>query len=71
MGLVIFLDLAYELLPPGTPSAELRPLVRYLWLAGQGKPVRERPVSPWSRLLGGNADLGDVELAQDILSETA
>jgi von Willebrand factor type A domain len=29
IGLVAFSDIAYELLPPGSPSAELRPLLRF------------------------------------------
>src|SRR5919108_6543373 len=29
IGLVAFSDIAYELLPPGSPSSELRPLLRY------------------------------------------
>jgi von Willebrand factor type A domain len=30
IGLVVFSDVAYELFPPGTPSAELKPLLRLL-----------------------------------------
>src|SRR5438093_2248688 len=29
IGLVVFSDIAYEMLPPGSPSAELRPLLPY------------------------------------------
>ncbi|HWG55695.1 MAG TPA: vWA domain-containing protein [Gaiellaceae bacterium] len=30
VGLIVFSDSAYELLPPGTPARELRPLLRFL-----------------------------------------
>ena len=30
VGLVVFSDVGYELLPPGTPASELRPLLRLL-----------------------------------------
>jgi hypothetical protein len=43
-GLVIFSDVAYELLPPGTPVSEFRPLLRLL-LAGK----KGVPVNPWTR----------------------
>ena len=36
-GLVVFSDVSYELLPPGTPASELQPLLRLLhpwYLAG-------------------------------------
>jgi hypothetical protein len=43
VGLVIFSDVPYELLPPGTPARELRPLLRLL-TAVNGR----LPPSPWS-----------------------
>ena len=43
VGLVVFSDVAYELLPPGTPPSELKGLVRMLTpVAGAGV------VNPWS-----------------------
>lgn len=42
VGLVIFSDVPYELLPPGTPAAELRPLLRLL------APRKKGPLNPWS-----------------------
>lgn len=43
IGLVVFSDIPYELLPPGTPAAELRPMLRLL------VPRRDRPAAhPWS-----------------------
>jgi hypothetical protein len=43
VGLVVFSDAPYELLPPGTPASELRPLLRLL------EPPRGGgvPVNPW------------------------
>jgi len=50
VGLVVFSDTAYELLPPGTPGNELNPVIRFF------TPVRGRkdrghqsvlPTSPW------------------------
>lgn len=52
-GLVIFSDTAYELLPPGSPAADMRPILRYF------RPVRvvdNQPVfppNPWSLSFAG------------------
>jgi hypothetical protein len=43
VGLVIFSDAPYELLPPGTPARELQPIIRLLT-----PPERGQPVNPWS-----------------------
>jgi len=43
VGLVVFSDSPYELLPPGTPARELRPIIRLLEPS-----VRGQPVNPWS-----------------------
>ena len=65
MGLVIFSDLAYELLPPGTPSAELSPLVRFLVSRRAGA---ERPVSPWSESFSAGTRISSaLELARKML----
>jgi hypothetical protein len=49
LGLVVFSDTAYELLPAGSPGTELRPIERFFApIPGRlrrGKPVF--PVSPW------------------------
>jgi hypothetical protein len=62
-GLVIFSDVSYELLPPGTPASELRPLLRLL------KPRRHGlPVNPWSRTFRAGTRISSaLELARDML----
>jgi hypothetical protein len=49
LGLVVFSDAAYEALPPGTPAADLAPLVRYFTLPAQGQPgfAPTFPTNPW------------------------
>jgi hypothetical protein len=42
-GLVLFSDVSYELLPPGTPAADLRPLLRLLTPEGG-----RLPHNPWT-----------------------
>ena len=49
VGLVAFSDISYELLPPGSPARELRPLLRFF----APPPLRpgatdETPPNPWS-----------------------
>jgi hypothetical protein len=50
-GLVLFSDVAYEALPPGTPAAALKPLVRYFTLPRQTTPgfAPAFPTSPWTQ----------------------
>jgi hypothetical protein len=43
VGLVVFSDVPYELLPPGTPARELRPLLRLLTPEGG-----RLPPNPWN-----------------------
>src|SRR5262249_47908957 len=49
-GLVVFSDVAYEALPPGSPAAALKPLVRFFTLPAQTTPglAPTFPVSPWT-----------------------
>src|SRR5438552_798601 len=49
-GLIVFSDQAYEALPPGTPAADLQPLVRYFTLPAHVAPgfAPTFPVNPWS-----------------------
>jgi hypothetical protein len=53
-GLVVFSDVAYQALPPGTPSAELKPYARFFTLP----PTRngflpQFPVNPWTNSFSG------------------
>jgi hypothetical protein len=64
IGLVVFSDIAYELLPPGTPSSELRPLFRLLENSELGGP----PVNPWTNAFRAGTRVSNaLELAQDML----
>ena len=66
VGLVVFSDVAYELLPPGTPSAELRPLFRFLKVPPDE--LTAPPVNPWtSGFRAGTRISSALELAQDML----
>jgi hypothetical protein len=67
-GLVIFSDTAYELLPPGSPAADLRPILRYF------KPTRvvddqpTYPPNPWNlSFAGGTRVSGALEIALQAL----
>ena len=44
VGLVIFSDVSYELLPPGTPASELEPLLRLLQPPASSA---GSPINPW------------------------
>ena len=58
IGLVAFSDIAYELLPPGSPSAELRPLLRYFATVRPKPGPDPYPAEPVDeQLLGRNPDL--------------
>lgn len=72
VGLVIFSDTAYELLPPGTPGRELRPLLRYFTPLPGTHPATvwdaEFPDNPWSlSFRGGTHVSGALALARAML----
>jgi hypothetical protein len=53
-GLVVFSDVAYEALPPGTPSAELQPYARYFTLPPtQNGFLPQFPTNPWTNSFSG------------------
>ena len=63
IGLVVFSDVAYELLPPGSPSEELRPLIRFLH-AGEFVP----PPNPWTTGFSAGTRISTaLELAREML----
>lgn len=65
-ALVIFSDLAYEALPPGTPAADLMPLVRFFTTGGsQDSPIF--PPNPWAdTFMGGTTISSGMQLALQI-----
>jgi hypothetical protein len=72
-GLVVFSDVAYEALPPGTPARELRPFVRFF----QPRPVRYDaagftiPPTPWAETFSGGTRMSaGLSLAADLLAKT-
>jgi hypothetical protein len=63
VGVVVFSDVPYELLPPGTPSRELRPIIRLLTPTSSGEVV-----SPWSDTFRSGTRISTaLQLAQDML----
>ena len=71
-GLVVFSDQAYEALPPGTPAADLAPLVRYFTLPQQTQPgfAPTFPPNPWrATFSAGTRISAGLELAHRIALE--
>jgi len=69
VGLVVFSDDAYEALPPGTPAADLAPLIRYFTLPQQRVPgfLPSFPANPWSNTFtGGTVISSGMEMAINI-----
>ena len=53
-GLVVFSDVAYQALPPGTPAAELKPYARYFTLPPvQSGFLPAFPINPWTNTFSG------------------
>ena len=63
VGLVIFSDVPYELLPPGTPASELKPVIRLLRPPAGGKVV-----NPWTDAFRAGTRISTaLQLARDML----
>ena len=63
VGLVVFSDIPYELLPPGTPASELVPFLRVLT-----PPKRGDPPTPWTQSFRGGTRISEaLELAGRML----
>jgi hypothetical protein len=64
-ALVVFSDIAYEALPPGTPAADLAPLIRFFTLPPQrGGQAPNFPPNPWSdTFTGGTSISSGMQLA--------
>jgi hypothetical protein len=71
VGLVMFSDTAYELLPPGSHGEELRPLLRYYTPSGGGNeidPATHFPANPWDNAFSGGTQISSgLELARHVL----
>jgi hypothetical protein len=68
VGLVVFSDVGYELLPPGTPASELRPLLRLLVPRRETLDDAGLPVNPWAQSFRAGTRISSaLELARDIL----
>ncbi|HEX5029760.1 MAG TPA: vWA domain-containing protein [Gaiellaceae bacterium] len=63
IGLVVFSDVAYELLPPGTPASQLRPVLRLLV-----PPRLGQPVNPWTQTFRSGTQISAaLQLAKSML----
>jgi hypothetical protein len=68
-GLVVFSDVAYEALPPGTPARELRPFVHYFTLPKKTQPgfLPEFPKNPWTDTFSGGTRISTgLEAAREV-----
>jgi hypothetical protein len=71
-GLVVFSDQAYEALPPGSPAADLEPLVRYFTLPTQERPgfLPQFPANPWTRSFSAGTKISaGLALAHEVALE--
>src|SRR5689334_17275783 len=57
IGLVAFSDIAYELLPPGSPSSELQPLLRYFATVAPKPGPDPYPPNPWTSGFSGGTQI--------------
>jgi hypothetical protein len=57
IGLVAFSDIAYELLPPGSPSVELQPLLRYFAAVAPKPGPDPYPPNPWTNSFSGGTQI--------------
>jgi hypothetical protein len=63
IGLVVFSDVPYELLPPGTPASEMTPMLRLLV-----PPKLGPPVNPWAQAFRSGTRISSaLDLAKEIL----
>lgn len=62
LGLVVFEEQTYELLPPGTRGDEIRPMLRFF-----GSSATFRKETPWSRSFVGGTNIGlGLRLAREV-----
>jgi hypothetical protein len=65
LGLIVFSDDAYEMLPPGTPGDEVRPMLRFF----QGDALTLAGIeTPWSSAFLGGTQIGQgLQMARNVL----
>jgi hypothetical protein len=68
-GLVLFSDVAYEALPPGTPARELAPFARFFVIkTPAGGFASQFPDNPWTRAFTGGTKISSgLALARSVL----
>jgi hypothetical protein len=69
-GLVVFSNVAYEALPPGSPASALRPLIRYFTVPAPTNPgaATALPTNPWTlSFSSGTRISAGLDLAHRIL----
>lgn len=59
LGVVVFSDSAYELVPPGTPGRDLEPMLRFF--------SEESSANPWEAFQTGTNLASGIELAREVL----
>jgi hypothetical protein len=61
LGLILFSDVAYEALPPGTPASELKPLLRFFAppTANQSASQSQTVRSPWEQWFSGGTKISN------------
>jgi hypothetical protein len=70
MSLVVFSDIAYEAMPPGTPASELRPIARLFTLGPQpgGGAAPTLPLNPWTNTFTSGTSISTgLARAQEVL----
>jgi hypothetical protein len=71
-GLIVFSDTAYLALPPGTPSAELRPFARRFDLPARTSGAIAVPTNPWTQSFSAGTKISSgLQLALDTIRAEA
>jgi hypothetical protein len=68
LGVVMFSDVPYEMLPPGTPATELEPLLRLLVPRERAKGGPTLPANPWTQSFSAGTRISSaLDLAREML----
>jgi len=72
VGLVVFSDTAYEMLPPGSHGSDLKALIRFYRPAAPGSsidPASNVPTTPWDTVFSGGTKISaGLELARSMVA---